>query len=338
MKKVKKGILVIFVFCLSFLLVACGGNKDDKVKEDFLSKLSNVKSYKANGILESFYDNNKKQSDFEVFYKEKDLYKVILKANDSLEEQIILKNNEGVNILVPSVNKNFKIKSSWPNNASYPYLLQSLASDIANDENKIIVNTEEEYSIECKVKLHADANGTKQKIIFDKETKLPKEVLIYDKNMDLFMRCLFISVDINCDLSDSLFELEDSMKQARLSYGSEFPSYENRACELPGYYPASIKFVSKDTVLFGDNARTVMKFANDDKAMSLIFELIDDSEEVENIYEDGDAFMVMNTAGVITKDYICFIYEGILYTIATSSLEVEELVKVAATYMISDEK
>ena len=32
-------------------------------------------------------------------------------------------------------NKNFKIKSTWPTNASYPYLLQSLAKDIANDEN-----------------------------------------------------------------------------------------------------------------------------------------------------------------------------------------------------------
>ena len=338
MKKVKVGVLCLMVVFLSMFIIGCNKGNNGKNDEDFLSLVSELKSYKASGILETYYDNNRKQSDFTVYFKEKDNYKVILKASDSDEEQIILKNSDGVNILVPSVNKNFKIKSSWPTNASYPYLLQSLAQDIANDPNKIVSENEDKYFIESNVKLHANANGTKQKIIFSKETNLPEEVLIYDKNQNLFMRCLFTSIELNYNIDDSEFVLENSMQQARLLYGSELPTYENRSAELPGYYPANVKFVSKDTISGGTNARTVMKFAKDDVAMSVIFELVDDSEEIENIYEEGNAFMVMNTVGVIGEGYICYIYEGILYTIATTSVDVEELVKVAASYMMNGSK
>lgn len=338
MKKLKIGIVCLFIVFMSVLLVACNNANNGKVDEDFMTLLSGVKSYKATGVLETYYDNNRKQSDFTVYFKEKDNYKVILKASDCDEEQIILKNSDGVNILVPSVNKNFKIKSSWPTNASYPYLLQSLSKDIANDSEKIMSENETKYFVETKVKLHANASGTKQKIVFSKENNLPEEVLIYDKNQNLFMRCLYTNIELNYNIDDKEFVLENSMQQARLLYGNELPTYENRSAELPGYYPASVKFVSKDTIAGGTNSRTVMKFARDDKAMSVIFELVDDSKDLENIYEEGDAFMVMNTAGVIGDGYICFIYEGILYTIATTSVEVEELVKVAATYMMNSSK
>lgn len=338
MKKVKIGILCLMLCVSSLLFVACGKNNNGTVEESFMSKVSDVKSYKASGVLETYYDNNRKQSDFTVYYKANDNYKVILKASDCDEEQIILKNSDGVNILVPSVNKNFKIKSSWPTNASYPYLLQSLAQDIANDSEKIVSENDTKYFIEVKVKLHANANGTKQKIVFSKETNLPEEVVIYDKNGNLFMRCVYTNIELDYNIDDKEFILEDSMQQARLLYGEDLPTYENRSAQLPGYYPASVKFISKNTINGTSGSRTVMKFSNKEQFMSVICELVDDSEEMENIYENGDVFMVMNTAGVIGDGYICYIYEGILYTIATTSVEVEELVKVAASYMMTNSK
>ena len=338
MKKVKFGILCLMVSFFALLLVACGSAKKDNVEESFMEKVSDVKSYKTSGVLETYYDNNRKQSDFTVYFKANDNYKVILKASDCDEEQIILKNSDGVNILVPSVNKNFKIKSSWPTNASYPYLLQSLAQDIANDSEKIVSENDAQYYIEVKVKLHANANGTKQKIVLSKETNLPEEVVIYDKNGNLFMRCIYTSIELNYNVDDKEFVLEDSMQQARLLYGDDLPTYENRSAQLPGYYPASVKFISKNTISGTSGSRTVMKFSNKEQFMSVICELVDDSEKMENIYENGEVFMVMNTAGLICDGYICYIYEGILYTIATTSVEIEELVKVAASYMINSAK
>ena len=93
----------------------------------------------------------------------------------------MVKNNDGVHVIIPSVNKTFKVNSSWPNNSSYPYLLQSIAHDIVSDDN-IIINKDGDYTIlELKVKLFNREDGNTQKIIFD-QTGLPKEVYIYNKN------------------------------------------------------------------------------------------------------------------------------------------------------------
>ena len=123
----KKLILLILLCMTSGLLLGCNSNKD--TKSTFLEKLSNTTSYKVDGLLETFFENGRKQSDFIVYYKQPENLKVVLQSVDNSEKQIILKNTEGVYVLVPSVNKNFKIKSTWPSNASYPYLLQSLAQD-----------------------------------------------------------------------------------------------------------------------------------------------------------------------------------------------------------------
>ena len=136
-------LLVLTIFSL-FCLVGCKTSKN--TKEDFLKKISTVEGYKVDGILETFFENGRKQSEFEVCYKKNDYYKVVLQSIENSDKQIILKNDDGVFVLVPSVNKNFKIKSTWPSNASYPYLLQSLAQDIANDSDQIVTENEATYT------------------------------------------------------------------------------------------------------------------------------------------------------------------------------------------------
>lgn len=327
-------LLVLLIFSL-FVLSGCKNTKD--TKESFLSKLSDTQGYKVDGILETFFENGRKQSEFEVFYKKSDLYKVILQSVENSDKQIIVKNEEGVFVLVPSVNKNFKIKSTWPNNASYPYLLQSLAQDIVNDKEQIVTENESTYTIQTKTKMHTEADAITQKIIFSKNNNLPSEVLVYENDGDLFIRCVFKTIELDCDIKDEEFNVEKSMTSAYLSYGEDGLVFNNRIFNLPSYCPQGLVLKSNENVKYGDEARSVMLF-NGDSNLTIVQELINYKEEMVTTTEDGEVVMVMGNVGIINDNYVKFVYEGIEYTIASNNLSVTELLNVSSSYMQIENK
>lgn len=81
------GLLVIFV--IGLFLVSC---KEVKKNKEFVDVVNETTSYSLNGIMESFYLEGRKQSEFNVLYKSDNEIKVILKSVDSNDSQIILKN------------------------------------------------------------------------------------------------------------------------------------------------------------------------------------------------------------------------------------------------------
>ena len=289
------------------------------------------------GVLETFFENGRKQSDFNVYYKQPDNLKVVLQSVENNDKQIILKNTEGVYVLVPSVNKNFKIKSTWPTNASYPYLLQSLAKDIANDEEAIVTETETTYTIQTKTKMHTEADAISQKIMFNKETNLPTEVLVYENDGDLFMRCVFKNIDLEYNVSDEEFDVEKSMTSAYLTFGENGLVFNNRSFSLPTYCPEGLTLKSNQNVKEGEDARAVMLFTGESN-LTIIQELINYDEEMVVASENGEVVMVMGNVGIISDNYIKFVFEGIEYTVASNTLSMSELINVSSSYMQIENK
>lgn len=331
----KKMLLLIFLFFGMVVLVGC--NKEKNTKESFLETLTNTQGYKVEGILETFFENGRKQNDFSIFYKKPDLFKVVLHSVDNNDKQIILKNTEGVYVLVPSVNKSFKIKSTWPSNASYPYLLQSLAQDIANDKEAITTETDTTYTIQTKTKMHTEADATTQKIIFSKESNLPTEVLVYENDGDLFMRCVFSSIEFDYNVPDDEFDIEKSMMTAYLTFGENGLVFSDRAFTLPTYCPEGLKLKSNENVKKGDDARTVMLFTGESN-LTIVQEFINYKEEIVSSNENGEIVMVMGNVGIMTDNYVKFIFEGIEYTVASNNLALEELLNVSNSYMQLENK
>ena len=331
-----KKIILMFIMLLG-VLVLSGCNSKKETKESFLEMLSNAKSYKVDGLLETFFENGRKQNDFTVYYKKDDCYKVELQNMENTDKQIILKNDEGVYVLIPSVNKNFKIKSSWPSNASYPYLLQSLAQDIVNDKEAIVTETETTYTVQTKTKMHTDADATNQKIIFSKETNLPTEVLVYENDGDLFMRCVYSHIDLEYNVNDEEFDVEKSMTTAYLSYGEDGLVFNNRTFSLPTYTPQGLTLKSNQNVKDGEDARSVMLFTGESN-LTIIQELLNYQDEVNVSVEEGQLIMVMGNVGILSNNYVKFVFEGIEYTVASNTLAVNELINVSASYMQIENK
>ena len=57
---------------------------------------------------------------------EEDLFRVSLYDTNINQEQIMLRNKQGVYVLTPSLNQAYNFKSGWPLNSAKPYIYQSL--------------------------------------------------------------------------------------------------------------------------------------------------------------------------------------------------------------------
>lgn len=318
------------------ILGGCGGKeKPDKV---FAKELTRSSSYKVEGLMESYYDTGRKRNDFMVLYKNPGLIKVVIKPEGSNDKQIILKNSDGVYILIPAVNKNFKIQSDWPENASYPYLLQSLAKDIANDPEVLTTEDENTFTVETKTKMHADAVLVKQKIIFNKDTNLPTEVLVYDENDNLYIRTVFSNINLNYNISDDEFDLENSMTTVRIELGDGI-AYEGREIAYPRYCPEGVSLLTEKTTQNTERTEvlSIMVYGNE-PGFTIIQEFVNDQEAMRYQEEKGDILMVMGVWAILKTNSISLFFNGIEYTVASDDLTADELIKIIQSFMTTDEK
>ena len=90
----------------------------------------NVESYYMKGNLSIISNEDNYLYDVEVSYEKENKFKVSLTNKVNNHTQIILRNDEGVFVLTPSLNKSFKFQSDWPYNNSQGYLLQSVIEDL----------------------------------------------------------------------------------------------------------------------------------------------------------------------------------------------------------------
>jgi len=333
-----KKILMVFVFMsVLFVFVGCGGSDDPQ--KVFTKQLTDSASYKVEGIMESFYETGRKRNEFTVFYKSPELIKVVIKSEDSSDKQIILKNADGVYILIPAVNKNFKIQSDWPENASYPYLLQSLAKDIANDPNVIKTEDENTVTIETETQMHTDATPVRQKIIFEKDSNLPTEVLIYDENDELYIRTVFSNIELDYNVSDDEFDLEGSMTSVRLEYTEGSIVYSDREIAYPLYCPEAFSLSSENTTqnVDGTEVLSVMKYSGESTGFTIVQEFINDNEVTRYQEETGEVFLVLGNLTILKDNALHTVYKGVEYTVASKDLQVSELVKIVQSYMIDEE-
>ena len=184
MKKVL--ILSISLLCL-FMLTGCGKYGKSEIMKDLNKKIKNTKAYYVEGEMEIINNEDTYKYNVKVSYKAKDYYKVSLKNQSNNHEQIILKNDDGVYVLTPSLNKSFKFESEWPYNNSQVYLLQSVVNDINNDKALSFEEKDDRYVFTTSVNYPNNRSLVKQMIYFDKKLNL-KEIHVINEKVLLRLR------------------------------------------------------------------------------------------------------------------------------------------------------
>ena len=145
-------VILLIVGLLAFGAYKMFFNKNNNIEHNVQETLDNLDSYYMEASMEFYKGEDTRKYVVKVSYKddENDLFRVSMYDKTSEQEQIILKNNDGVYVLTPALNQAYKFKGDWPLNGHKPYLYHSMVEtmqskcDISKlDEGYLIVSTPE---------------------------------------------------------------------------------------------------------------------------------------------------------------------------------------------------
>lgn len=216
MKKLFLLVAIVATLCLT----GCGQMDDKEIRDNFIKEIEGLKAYYMEGNLKLTNNDDSYEYDVEVSYQKDDKYKVSLvnKANDY--EQIILKNNDEIYVITPSINKSFKFQSDWPDNNSQSYLLTSVAKDLKDDSAYTFTKKDKDYIFTTKTNYPNNPKYVKQNIILDKNFNL-KKVEVQDDQDISYIEFTVKNIDKKASFSDEEFSLEEITKNFEMTKEEE---------------------------------------------------------------------------------------------------------------------
>jgi len=317
---------ICLVLCACFLLVGCGNYTSKDAAKDLEKKINGLKGYNLTGTLEITNNDDIYKYDVEASYAKDDKFRVSLKNKTNNHEQIILKNTDGVYVLTPSLNKSFKFQSDWPYNNSQTYLLQTLLSDIQNDDKKEFKVTTNHYVFTTAVNYPNNNDLTKQKIYFDKKLN-PKKVEVMNKEGDVLIRMTFNKVDLKAEFKDDYFNLEYNMKTAKTESQAKTVS-KIEGDTYPMYVPENTKLASKDTVDLDNGQRIIMTFEGDNPFM-FVEQTANVEEELAIVSVYGEPFQLATSVAAVSDNMISWVSNGVEYYVVAENMSKDDLMSVA---------
>ncbi|PLS15896.1 DUF4367 domain-containing protein [Bacillus sp. M6-12] len=326
-----KKFLVLFAGILMVLaLAACGQKSQEDVVSALDEKLSEMKGYKANAKMTLKMGTDPQVYDVEIWHKDPQFYRVNLKNAQKDQSQMILRNEEGVYVLTPALNKSFKFESEWPENSSQAYLYESLAQDIIDDKGLIFKATEKHYVFETKTRYQNNKMLPVQEITLNKKDLSPVSVKVMDTDRNALVTVEFSNVKFNSSFDKDAFDMKKNMTGAQLEVPvmgkvkDEGFSVKYPVAELKG-----VKLTEEKEMKFDGGKRFVLTYEGE-KNYTLVQEK---AEVVETALVPaavkGNPVDLGYTIGALSDRTISWTYEGVDYTIASEDLTPEEMVMVA---------
>lgn len=321
-----KKIIPLVLLFISIILTGCGKYDENDVVKDLEKKLNKISAYNLKGDLEIVNNDDVYNYKVDVSYKKDDYYKVSLTNKANNYEQIILKNDDGVYVVTPSLNKSFKFQSDWPYNNSQIYLLNSIIEDIKNDEEKEFKESKNNYIFTTDVNYPNNKKLIKQKVTFNNKLDLT-QVKVYDENNIPLMTLKVTDIDYSPTFKKNHFSVSEALKTSK----TDNKTVKTSALEdtiYPLVLPTGTKLVQEEKVEKTNGNRIIMTF-DGDKPFLLVEETANIEEEMTVVPTYGEPFMLMDSFGALTDNSLTWTSGGIEYYIVSDVLSQDELLEVA---------
>jgi outer membrane lipoprotein-sorting protein len=321
------GLLTIF---LVFVLAACGAKSQEDVIKELDKKMEELSSYKAEAKMTLTTGSEPQVYDVEIWYKQPSYYRVNLKNAEKEQNQMILRNDEGVFVLTPALNKSFRFQSDWPKNGSQAYLYESLVKDILNDSNASFKATKNHYVFETKTNYQNSKMLPKQEIILNKKDLSPVSVKVMDTDMNPLLTVEFSKVEFNAKFDKNAFDTAKNMTRAQLDVPT-IAQESNGTLEVmyPFDLPAGVEPIEEKEIATENGKRIIMTFGGEKS-----FTLIQENARVlpamsTPSFIKGEPVDLGFAIGALTDHSLTWSYNGVDFTLASNDLTPEEMMMIA---------
>ena len=321
--------IFIFLLILCLFLVSCGKNNNKSIKEDLIKNINNLKGYEVTGKLEVVNNDDVFNYDVNVKYKDKDFYRVTLKNLANNHEQIILRNDDGVYVVTPSLNKSFKFQSDWPYNNSQAYLLKNIVRDMENDKEITETCNEDNCIIISKVNFPNNPKLVKQRVTID-NNKMIKKVEILNNDDISLMTFTINKTNYKPIFSENDFELNSIINTSEDNNNKDEKASTIDDIIYPLYIPTGTVLTGEEKVNKTDGERVILTFGGD-KPFTLVEETIKPLSEFTVVPTYGDPYMLIDTVAALSNNSINWVSNGIEYYIVSDVLNQSELIEVASS-------
>lgn len=203
-------IAAAIVLCLAVALSGCGKKDAGSVVKDLDQTLSKLDSYKGSGKMVLMSGQQPQEYQVEVWYQNPHFYRIALTNEQQSVNQIVLRNNDGVYVLNPTLKKSFRFQSEWPQNQGQYYLYQSLVDSILSDKDRKFTADGGDLVFDVTAN-YAHTSLSRQKIWLDKKSYKPKHVEVRDTNDNTLVTVDFTAFEFGEKFAAGAFDTNQNL-------------------------------------------------------------------------------------------------------------------------------
>ena len=339
MKKIIMGIMTLL------LLSGCGKVTEKNIIQEFSNKLAKTKSYEIDGKMQIISNEETFSYAINVNYLKDNYYKVVLLNESNNHEQIILRNDEGVFVVTPALNKSFKFQSEWPDNSSQAYILNSVLKDLASSKDVKYEKTNDGYILTTKVNYPNNSTLTYEKVYFDKGVNL-KKVEVYNNNDSVCISVVVDKINYKAGLSEEDFYLDNFInEECCLAEETDCMNPCPEQCEkdncekessvlesaiYPLYVPEKSSLTSSEKIETDFGNRLILTFAGDNDFV-LVEEAskINDTMEIIPVY--GDPQIMASSVVALGANSLYWTDQNVDFYLTSNTLSGEQMLNIASS-------
>jgi outer membrane lipoprotein-sorting protein len=204
-------IVLAAIMAVSLLLAACGGKRDAaSVVKDLDKMVAKMDSYQGTGRMTLHTGQQPQEYQVEVWYQPQQYYRIKLTNEKQDISQIVLRNDDGVFVLTPHLNKSFRFQSDWPENQGQVYLFQSLAKSIIADQDRQFTTDKDAYVFDVAAN-YQNSSLVRQKIWLDQKSLAPRHVQVSDAQSNLMVDVDFTHFEFGAKFDKDSFDMQRNM-------------------------------------------------------------------------------------------------------------------------------
>jgi outer membrane lipoprotein-sorting protein len=338
MKDMRSRIFSLLVVVIAIVLAACGAPSKDNVTKKLSDKWNDSKGYELQATMEIKTGSEPRLYDVDVWHTKPDFYRVHVTQSGKDESQMIVRNEDGVFVVTPSLGKTYKFQSDWPAQNSQAYLIGALSEDITADKNATMTEEDDAFVFETETRNNHRKVLPTQKIYINKKTWLPIYVSILDENKEEQIRITFNKITLGTarDAKEYAVELNnEESKPAEDEADDEAAKEEGFETYYPTVNWQGVTLEIEESIKTENGTRSFMTFGGD-KEFTIVQERVQRPEHKLPVSIEGDPVDLGFAVAAITDKSIRWESDGISFFIASETLTKDEMIDVALS-MSADE-
>lgn len=334
----KKGLLLfMLISVLVMLLAACGGKDEEAIVSDLSELADELQSYRAEASLILQTGEEPQEYSVEVWHQKPHYYRIALTSKEREITQIILRNDDGVFVLTPHLNKSFRFQSGWPENQGQVYLYESLIRDILADTERRFQAEGNNYVFEVEAN-YQNQTLTQQRIHLSQELKPIKvEVMDTDYNVDVLLT--FSDFEMNANFEDDAFDMERNMRGGIISsmpaMVQEMEEDDHFGLYLPTYLPDQVHLAEQEEFITDQgHPRMVLRYEGEYN-----FNVVQERPLAKTVHLTvGKPVDLGFTIGVMSENSLMWTYDGVDFMLSSMDMPEEMMIQTAQSFVYQPNK